>query len=53
MNVTIIDDEELEDTETFTIGLEKPLRFRNMLELSPSVKVVNITDNDLGIFMCI
>ena len=53
VNVTIIDDEELEYTETFTIGLEKPHRFGNELELSSSIKVINITDNDLGIFMCI
>ena len=52
VNVTVIDDEELEYTETFTIGLEKPLISSNSFVLSPRVKVVNITDNDLGTILC-
>ena len=50
VNLTIIDDEELEDTEIFTIGLEKPLISTNSFVLSPRIKVVNITDNDLGTY---
>ena len=52
VNVTIIDDEELEYTETFSIRLEKPLISSNSFVLSPRVKVVDITDNDLGTILC-
>ena len=44
--MSIIDDLMLEDTETFTIHLEKSLGLSNEFTVDPSVKVINITDND-------
>ena len=46
LNVSIIDDLLVEDTETFTIHLETSLGLSNEFEVNPSVKVINITDND-------
>ena len=46
LSVSIIDDLLLEDTETFTIHLEKSLGLSNKFTVDPSVKVINITDND-------
>ena len=48
VNVKIIDDDEPEYTETFTIYLEKSLASTDTFVLSSSVKVINITDNDQG-----
>ena len=46
LNVAILEDLLLEETETFTIHLEKSLGLSNEFTVDPSVKVINITDND-------
>ena len=44
--MSILEDLLLEDTETFTIHLETSLGLSNEFGVDPSVKVINITDND-------
>ena len=50
VSVSIINDGISEDTETFTIHLEKSFGLGNTFIVDPSVKVIIITDND-GMFV--
>ena len=51
MTIAITDDDILEDTESFTIHLQKSLGLSNKFTIEPSVKVINIIDNDT--IMCV
>ena len=42
----IVNDDIIEDTESFSINLEKSLGLSNRFTVDPSVKVINITDDD-------
>ena len=42
----IVNDTIIEDTESFSIHLEKSLGLSNRFTVDPSVKVINITDDD-------
>ena len=44
--VDILEDKILEGTESFTINLEKSRGLSNKFTVDPSVKTINITDND-------
>ena len=46
MITTIVDDATLESTESFTAQVEISNDLSNRFMIEPSVKVVNITDND-------
>ena len=52
MNVTIVDDEVLENVESFNVTLERAPFFplNNMITLNPVNGVIEITDND-GMFL--
>ena len=50
--VPIVDDLLLENTENFTIHLEKSLGLSNEFIVEPSVKVINIVDNDGTYLVC-
>ena len=49
ITIPILDDNIVEDTESFSIHLEKSLGLSNRFMIDPGVKVINITDND-GMF---
>lgn len=46
MSMTIEDDITIESTESFTANVEISADLSNSFTLDPSIKVVNITDND-------
>lgn len=46
MSVPIEDDYSLEPTETFAVVLEVSSEVSSRFSVDPSVKVINITDND-------
>ena len=54
MITTIVDDTALESTESFTAQVEISNDLSNRFRIEPSVKVVNITDNDGRLYiMCV
>ena len=46
MNVSIVDDEIVEDTESYKITLERPTDLDGNITLGPVDGVVEMTDND-------
>ena len=50
LNVTIVDDEVLEMTESFTLTLERTPGLDSTIKLDPVDGVVNITDDGKGNF---